>query len=82
MGPITGLDDVEQRRILPLPGLKLRPLSRPTRSQSLLKWLNQFCLAFHFLGLNLLSTFLNSTKLNAIFLNCTESVPVQSVWAK
>jgi hypothetical protein len=30
-----GLDDLEKRRLLTLPGLKLRSLSRPVRSQSL-----------------------------------------------
>jgi hypothetical protein len=35
VGPRTGLDDVEKRKFLPLPGLKLRPLCRPSRSQSL-----------------------------------------------
>jgi hypothetical protein len=27
VGPRTGLDDVQRRKILPLPGLELRPLS-------------------------------------------------------
>jgi hypothetical protein len=31
----AGLDDVEKRTFLTLPGLELRPLSRPARSQSL-----------------------------------------------
>jgi hypothetical protein len=35
MGPRTGLDDMEKRKFLPLPGLELRPLDYPTRSQSL-----------------------------------------------
>jgi hypothetical protein len=35
VGPTTGLDDVEWRKILPLPGLELPPLGRPTGSQSL-----------------------------------------------
>jgi hypothetical protein len=35
VGPRTGLDDVEERKILPLPELELRPLGRPARSQSL-----------------------------------------------
>jgi hypothetical protein len=35
VGPRTGLDDVERRKILPLPGLELRPLGRPACSQSL-----------------------------------------------
>jgi hypothetical protein len=35
VGPRTGLDDVERRKILPPPGLELRPLGRPARSQSL-----------------------------------------------
>jgi hypothetical protein len=35
MGSRAGLDDVEKRKFFTLPGLKLRPLGRPTRSQSL-----------------------------------------------
>jgi hypothetical protein len=35
VGPRTGLDNVEKRKFLTLPGLELRPLSRPARSQSL-----------------------------------------------
>jgi hypothetical protein len=31
----AGLDDVEKRKFLNLPGLELRPLGRPARSQSL-----------------------------------------------
>jgi hypothetical protein len=30
--PRTGLDDVEKRKFLTLPGFELRPLGRPTRS--------------------------------------------------
>jgi hypothetical protein len=33
--PRSGLDDVEKRKFLTLPGLELRPLGRPARSQSL-----------------------------------------------
>jgi hypothetical protein len=33
--PRGGLDDVEKRKFLILQGLKLRPLGRPARSQSL-----------------------------------------------
>jgi hypothetical protein len=33
--PRAGLDAVEKRKFFILPGLKLRPLSRPARSQSL-----------------------------------------------
>jgi hypothetical protein len=33
--PRAGLDDVEKRELLTLPGLEFRPFSRPTRSQSL-----------------------------------------------
>jgi hypothetical protein len=33
--PRASLDDVERRKILPLPRLELRPLCRPSRSQSL-----------------------------------------------
>lgn len=35
MGPGNGLDDMERRKLLPLPGLKLQPLSCPARSQLL-----------------------------------------------
>jgi hypothetical protein len=31
----AGLDEVEKRKFLPLPGLEIRPLGRPARSQSL-----------------------------------------------
>jgi hypothetical protein len=34
-GPHRRLDDVEKRKFFTLPGLKLRPLGRPARSQSL-----------------------------------------------
>jgi hypothetical protein len=36
--PRTGLDGVEERKFLPLPGLELRPLGRPASSQSLRSW--------------------------------------------
>jgi hypothetical protein len=35
MDPRAGPDDVEKRKFLTLPGLELRPLGRPARSQSL-----------------------------------------------
>jgi hypothetical protein len=35
MGPRASLDDLEKREILTLPGLKLQPLGRRARSQSL-----------------------------------------------
>jgi hypothetical protein len=35
MGPRAGLENVERRKILSLPELKLRPFGRPARSQSL-----------------------------------------------
>jgi hypothetical protein len=35
VGRRTGLDDVEKRKFLALPLLELRPLGRPSRSQSL-----------------------------------------------
>jgi hypothetical protein len=35
VGRRTSLEDVERRKISPLPGIKLLPLGRPTRSQSL-----------------------------------------------
>jgi hypothetical protein len=33
--PKDGLDDVKKRKFLSLPGLEIRPLGRPARSQSL-----------------------------------------------
>jgi hypothetical protein len=35
VGPRAGLDDMEKWKLLPLPGLELRPLGRPACSQSL-----------------------------------------------
>jgi hypothetical protein len=35
VGPRAGLDGVEKRKFLTVPGLEIRPLSRPARSQSL-----------------------------------------------
>jgi hypothetical protein len=35
VGPRAGMDDVVKRKILTLPELELRPLSRPARCQSL-----------------------------------------------
>jgi hypothetical protein len=35
VNPRAGLDDVEKRKFLTLPGLELRPLGHPVRSQSL-----------------------------------------------
>jgi hypothetical protein len=35
VGPRAGLDDLENRKFLNLPGFELRSLSRPARSQSL-----------------------------------------------
>jgi hypothetical protein len=40
VGPKTGLDDMERRKILPLLRFELRPLSRPARSQSLSRLCN------------------------------------------
>jgi hypothetical protein len=50
--PRTGLDDVEKRKFLTPPGLELRRLGRPARSQSLyrlpeaFKILNLVCVKF------------------------------------
>jgi hypothetical protein len=35
VGPRAGLDNLEKRKFLILPGLEIRPLGRPARSQSL-----------------------------------------------
>jgi hypothetical protein len=41
--PRGGLDDLEKRKFLILPGLELRPLGRPLRSQSLYQWSPYIC---------------------------------------
>jgi hypothetical protein len=41
VGPRTGLDDVERRKVFPLPGLELRTTGRPARSQWLY-WLRYY----------------------------------------
>jgi hypothetical protein len=38
--PRAGLDDLEKRKFLTLPGLELQPLRRPARSQSLYRLLH------------------------------------------
>jgi hypothetical protein len=35
--PVTGLEDVDRRQILSLPGLELRSLNRPAPNQSLFR---------------------------------------------
>jgi hypothetical protein len=40
VGPRAGMDNVEKRKFLTLPGLELQPLGRPARSQSLYRLLN------------------------------------------
>jgi hypothetical protein len=37
VGPRAGLDGVEKRKFLTLPGLELRPFGRPARSQSVFR---------------------------------------------
>jgi hypothetical protein len=46
VGPRAGVDDVEKRRFLSLPGLELQPLCRPARSQSLYRLRYQFRTSF------------------------------------
>jgi hypothetical protein len=52
VGPRTGLDNVEKRKFLTLPGLELRPLGRSARSQSLY-WVS---VLDHFLTFGVLSS--------------------------
>jgi hypothetical protein len=42
VGPRAGLNDVEKRKFLTLPGLELPPLRRPARSQSLYRLCYKF----------------------------------------
>jgi hypothetical protein len=46
--PTAGLDDVEKRVFLTLPGLELRPLGRPSRSQSLYRLRYPSSLILHY----------------------------------
>jgi hypothetical protein len=54
VGPRTGLDDVEKRKLLTVPGLEFRPIYRLTHSQSLyrVRYANSFKV-FHLKILNL-----------------------------
>jgi hypothetical protein len=45
VGARAGLDNVERRKIPPLPGLELRPLGRPANRQSLYR-LSYFVYSF------------------------------------
>jgi hypothetical protein len=56
VGPSAGLDDVEKRKFLTLPGQELRPLRRPAHSQSLYRLRYPGCLRLHGVVLNQLST--------------------------
>jgi hypothetical protein len=42
VSPSTGLNGLKKRKFLTLPGLELRPLGRPTRSQSLYRLCYQY----------------------------------------
>jgi hypothetical protein len=50
--PRTGLTAVEGRKILPLPGLELRPLGRPVRSQSLSRFSPMNCKTYEIIKMN------------------------------
>jgi hypothetical protein len=55
MYPRAGLDDLEKRKFLTLPGLELRTLRRPARSQSLYRLRypdSQICVYIHILTHN------------------------------
>jgi hypothetical protein len=55
VGPRAGLGDVEKRKFMTLPGLELRPLGRPARSQSVSRvrtelvhiLITGLCIAYH-----------------------------------
>jgi hypothetical protein len=55
VGPRAGLDNMEKKKFFILPGLELRPLGRPARSQSLyrLRYPEYLREVFFFLILNL-----------------------------
>jgi hypothetical protein len=54
--PRAGLDDVEKRKFLTLPGLKLQPLGYPTRNHSLYRrpYPGCICSRYYIIELNLL----------------------------
>jgi hypothetical protein len=54
VGPIAGLDDVENITFLTLPGLEHRPLRRPARSQSLYQQRYPGSSVVHITSLNIL----------------------------
>jgi hypothetical protein len=66
VGHTAGLDAVQKRKFLSLPGLELRPLGRPTRSQSLYRppYLDTSSAALIFLKTPHLDEF---RKVNSIF---------------
>jgi hypothetical protein len=54
VGPRAGLDAVERRKFLTLPGLELRPLCRSARSQSLYRLCYPGSLGSHIAYLNII----------------------------
>jgi hypothetical protein len=45
VGPRTGLDAVKRRKILPVPGLEIRSVGHPARSQSLSRLCSNYNIA-------------------------------------
>jgi hypothetical protein len=58
-GPRAGLDDMEKRKLLTLPGLELRPLGRPARSH----WLHRLRYpgSLRILGFRVVTIIINGT---------------------
>jgi hypothetical protein len=74
VGTRVGLDTVEKREILTLPGLELRPLGLPARSQSL--YLLSYPGSFGGRGADVfLSGFLNSLSIEFLLNNIYKSSP-------
>jgi hypothetical protein len=63
-GPGVGLDDVEKRKFLALPGLELLPLDHPARSQSLYRLRYPGSSILRYYPINFLLKFKSSRKIN------------------
>jgi hypothetical protein len=63
MGPTAGLDDVEKRKFLTLPGLELPPSGRPASRQSLYRLRYSGSLAVRTIFANLIECFFKKLKL-------------------
>jgi hypothetical protein len=76
VGPRTGLDDMEKRKFLTLPGLEPRPLGRPACSQSLYRHFEP-----HF-NTGPVFQYVYTVACMLIFLTCTSIVSISPKMAR